>query len=411
MVREVDKIVANLLIAEGAVCISGMGSLRVVRHGARRVSARKIEPPSRCVEFSSQPVGTLLTDAIARAAGCDVRQAQDICDRWLAQVQKDGVLAIGGVGALRDKGFEMESAFDRLLNPQGHEPVPLRGRRNHWFLWTVAGVAIACGLGVCGWILYDRCSESGCGAESIFGRGLTEQNPNGTAAALPEERAEAAPADNADAAGETLFSASGNASEDFSGAPAGRRSGVVGAVSGRSEDAASGRGPSAPERDGGSGAATGTSMDGAEAVGSEIAAGTQGRATAGTSGIGAEKVAGSVGGTKSGPRSADVAAPHTGSGEGLSGTRSKTSEPDLLEAQRLVSGRTYVVLGVYSSLENARRAVRDAVYREPALNCRIYHYGSKYMVSMCAAETPEAGAAFVRAYSNRFPDMWTYRAR
>lgn len=85
MIREVDKIVANLLIAEGAVCIPGAGSLRIVRYGARRISSRKIVPPCRMVEFTSQPVGTSLAAAVARAAGCDEGRAAEICGRWLAQ--------------------------------------------------------------------------------------------------------------------------------------------------------------------------------------------------------------------------------------------------------------------------------------------------------------------------------------
>lgn len=95
MIREVDKIVANLLIAEGAVCIPGAGSLRIVRHGARRISSRKIVPPCRMVEFTSQPVGTSLAAAVARAAGCDEGRAAEICGRWLAQVRTEEVLTIG----------------------------------------------------------------------------------------------------------------------------------------------------------------------------------------------------------------------------------------------------------------------------------------------------------------------------
>ena len=123
MIREVDKIVANLLIAEGAVCIPGAGSLRVVRHGARRISSRKIVPPCRMVEFTSQPVGTSLAAAGARAAGCDEGRAAEICGRWPAQVRTEEVLTIGGVGILREKSFTMDAAFGKLLNPQGHEPL------------------------------------------------------------------------------------------------------------------------------------------------------------------------------------------------------------------------------------------------------------------------------------------------
>lgn len=84
---------------------------------------------------------------------------------------------------------------------------------------------------------------------------------------------------------------------------------------------------------------------------------------------------------------------------------------DPMQAARLVSGHTYVVQGVYSSLENARRALRELERREPALHGRIYLYGPKYMVSMFSSETSEQSIAFVRAYADRYPDLWTYRAK
>ena len=70
-----------------------------------------------------------------------------------------------------------------------------------------------------------------------------------------------------------------------------------------------------------------------------------------------------------------------------------------------------MVQGVYSSLENARRALRELERREPALHGRIYLYGPKYMVSMFSSETSEQSIAFVRAYADRYPDLWTYRAK
>ena len=51
----------------------------------------------------------------------------------------------------------------------------------------------------------------------------------------------------------------------------------------------------------------------------------------------------------------------------------------------LLSGRHYVVLGVFSTEENARRAVRETEARESALRCRI----------LCAVH-PRAGRAFPR---------------
>lgn len=77
----------------------------------------------------------------------------------------------------------------------------------------------------------------------------------------------------------------------------------------------------------------------------------------------------------------------------------------------LLSGRHYVVLGVFSTEENARRAVRETEARESALRCRIYRFGGKFMVSPFSSDDAGACAQFIRVQDGRFPDMWTYTAR
>lgn len=164
MVDQVDKIVYNVLAAEHALSIPAVGSLCVERQPARRLSKRRIAPPYYAVVFTSRACGTSLTDAIAAAAGCDVTAAREICDRWLSHTMQEGVLTIGGVGVLRQKSFAVDSLFDKVLNPQGHMSVTVHATPNHWMLWVMASIAMVCGVGVCGWILYDR-SMSG---ENLF---------------------------------------------------------------------------------------------------------------------------------------------------------------------------------------------------------------------------------------------------
>lgn len=77
----------------------------------------------------------------------------------------------------------------------------------------------------------------------------------------------------------------------------------------------------------------------------------------------------------------------------------------------LVSGRRYVVLGVFSTPENAARAVDAAAEKDPSVRCGIYRFGTKFMVSPFESADTEACALFVRNYSDRFPDLWTYTAR
>lgn len=88
--------------------------------------------------------------------------------------------------------------------------------------------------------------------------------------------------------------------------------------------------------------------------------------------------------------------------------RTASSEPG---AVRLTSGRHYVVMGVFSSEQNAERAVREASAKEVAMTCGIYRFGAKFMVSPFESDDPEACKLFIRAHAERFPGMWTYTAR
>lgn len=77
----------------------------------------------------------------------------------------------------------------------------------------------------------------------------------------------------------------------------------------------------------------------------------------------------------------------------------------------MTSKRSYVVLGVFSTPENAARAARDAASGDVAITCGVYRFGAKYLVSPFESDDPEACTLFIRAHAGRFPGMWTYTAR
>ena len=81
------------------------------------------------------------------------------------------------------------------------------------------------------------------------------------------------------------------------------------------------------------------------------------------------------------------------------------------EPASLVSGHRYVVLGVFSTPENAARAAADAEARDASVRCGVYRFGDKFMVSPFEAPDAEACTLFIRNYSDRFPGLWTYTAR
>lgn len=355
MVDQVNRLAGNLLAAGGELYLPGVGSLCVRFHGAKRLSARLVEPPSREVVFTSQQRGVSLVDEIARvlrdAAPAETpcsdtdgtpvsssasvvssapvapqreqaqvaSQARDIYDRWLSRTQQDGVLTIEGVGVLKFKNFTPDEAFDRRINPQGHAPVRIhRPRRFDGAMWIGIAAIVFVVAFTAYWWLDNRHAASTVttGSESVT---LVAAAP----AATEHSAAAEASADGVGADSVTDPAAAGTAS----------------AVSG----------------------AEGAAQDAAPALRAEAPA--------------------------------DTAPAADG------------------EPARLVSGRRYVVLGVFSTPENAARAAQLAREKEGSFRCGVYRFGAKFMVSPFESEDAEACTLFIRAHAETFPGMWTYTAR
>lgn len=355
MVDQVNRLAGNLLAAGGELYLPGVGSLCVRFRGARRLSARLVEPPSREVVFTSQQRGVSLVDEIARvlrdAAPAETpcsdtdgtpvsssaqvsstapvapqreqaqiaSQARDIYDRWLSRTQQDGVLTIEGVGVLKFKNFTPDEAFDRRINPQGHAPVRIhRPRRFDGAMWIGIAAIVFVVAFTAYWWLDNRHAASTVttGSESVT-----------LVAAAPAA---------------TEHSAAAEASADGVGADS------------VTDPAAAGTAPAAS-------GAEGAAQDAAPALRAEAPA--------------------------------DTAPAADG------------------EPARLVSGRRYVVLGVYSTPENAARAARLALEKDGSFRCGVYRFGAKFMVSPFESEDAEACTLFIRAHAETFPGMWTYTAR
>lgn len=355
MVDQVNRLAGNLLAAGGELYLPGVGSLCVRFHGAKRLSARLVEPPSREVVFTSQQRGVSLVDEIARvlrdAAPAETpcsdtdgtpvsssasvvssapvapqreqaqvaSQARDIYDRWLSRTRQDDVLTIEGVGVLKFKHFTPDEAFDRRINPQGHTPVRIhRPRRFDGVMWIgIAAIVFVVAFTAYWWLGNRR--------DAVAGRSASE----------PVTLVAAAPA-------ATEHSAAAEASADGVGADS------------VTDPAAAGTAPAAA---------------GVESAAQNAAPVLRTEAPAGTD--------------------------PTADGE----------------PARLVSGRRYVVLGVFSTPENAARAAQLAREKEGSFRCGVYRFGAKFMVSPFESEDAEACTLFIRAHAETFPGMWTYTAR
>lgn len=388
MTGQVGKLVGNLLAGGGAVFLPGVGSLYVERRGARRIDRRHVVPPCRTVLFTSQQRGPSLIDEIGRVLRVNgvqpenpAPEAQQVYDRWMAAVQVDGTLTIEGVGALRFKDFKLDKAFDQRLNPQGHAPVRVRAPKRFDAVLWIGIVAIVCVLGgTAYWWFEGRTGERTGGLTSASGA---------VAGALADAAAETTERSGVESsAGTDLLAENSGADASVGGAETtgDAASNGSGTASGHLEAAR------AAETTGTTGADRTTGAEGTDrtagTTGTDRTTGTEG--TPGTAGS-----AGSVGTSESG-RAAVQTQSSAGAGFGPS---------------KMISGHHYVVMGVFSTVENAERAARDAASKDVAIACGIYRFGAKFMVSPFESDDREACRLFAAAHEERFPNMWTYTAR
>lgn len=362
MTEQVAKLVGNLLAGGETISLPGVGSLRIERQPARRIDRRHVVPPCRRVEFSSQETGVSLVEEIGRVLRVNgVRpedprpEARKVYDRWLAQVrdEQEQTLTITGVGVLRYKNFTADEAFDRRLNPQGHEPVRVRAPRRFDAVLWIGIVAIVGVLGFTAWWWFG---------ESDLRQ---ERQP------LVADRTAGVPSTEAGAV--DMPAAAGVDSATMTGAVT---EVMTGSMTASSE----------PEVQP---AVSATTAPGTPA--SQPSAGT---AASRQPSADASQTTPAPAGNPSADRTAVA-----------NGADART------QSASLVSGRSYVVMGVFSSEKNARRAAAEASAKEASVTCGIYRFGSKFMVSPFESDDAEACRLYIRAHGERFPGMWTYTAR
>lgn len=89
-----------------------------------------------------------------------------------------------------------------------------------------------------------------------------------------------------------------------------------------------------------------------------------------------------------------------------------TPAPVSGEVGEMTSGMSYVVMGVFSTEENARKYVTQLAKRAPEIGCRIYRFqGAKFMVSGFESADGVAATTFIREHRTQFPDLWTYKRK
>lgn len=87
-----------------------------------------------------------------------------------------------------------------------------------------------------------------------------------------------------------------------------------------------------------------------------------------------------------------------------------TPEPTAIG--QMTSGVSYVVVGVFSTEENARKYIEQMARRNPEIACRVYAFqGSKFMVSGFESTDGAEASAFIRDHRAALPDLWVYKRK
>ena len=85
-----------------------------------------------------------------------------------------------------------------------------------------------------------------------------------------------------------------------------------------------------------------------------------------------------------------------------------------VEQPQVAQSRTYayyVVMGVFSSEQNAQRAVEQLRANIKDAGAEVLPFGDKYMVTAFGSDKREECNVFVRSYHDIYPDLWIYNKK
>ena len=86
-----------------------------------------------------------------------------------------------------------------------------------------------------------------------------------------------------------------------------------------------------------------------------------------------------------------------------------TSEPQVVANN--TSYAYYVVMGIFSTPENAERAVKDAEAKVKDASCVVLPFKNKHMVTIFGSDNVADCNTFARSYRDIYPDLWVYNKK
>lgn len=148
MVNEVNKLILNTLVEQGAVYIPNIGTFCIYRTASRKRGS-KLSAPSYSVTFTTECKATSLSSVIMSVAHIDEISADDIVERWHKKLSKDGRVVIVGVGTITNGYFSPDSDLIAKLNAH-NETIRLSGKSSSgkrlWLIPLIAVAFVALGL-------------------------------------------------------------------------------------------------------------------------------------------------------------------------------------------------------------------------------------------------------------------------
>ena len=156
MVNEVNKIIFNTLVEQGAIYIPNLGTLSIHSTPSHK-RGNRVVPPAHSVVYTTECKATSLSNVIMSIANIDETSADDIVARWHKKLSKDGRVVIEGVGTIANGYFSPDSNLIAKLNDH-NEPIYLNGKvrssRKWWLIPLIVLSLVALGLNL--YLLFSR---------------------------------------------------------------------------------------------------------------------------------------------------------------------------------------------------------------------------------------------------------------
>lgn len=108
------------------------------------------------------------------------------------------------------------------------------------------------------------------------------------------------------------------------------------------------------------------------------------------------------------PETPAVEAEQVAEGEAAEQTAEPVAEPQVVNNS---SYAYYVVVGIFSTPENAERAVKDAQAKVKEANCVVMPFKNKHMVTIFGSDNVADCNTFARSYRDVYPDLWVYNKK